>query len=671
MLDAHSIMLLFDLIVQTSVDDRLALISSNFPEAAITTERVVYARDPLKSISDDLDMLKIVPTFPPSNSVQAIAGKFYDRGVLYVFGGATTDAFVMPREDGVFVFIGYKVDRIRNHVSLYVSEDYGTLSEFHPEVVPAAIVHIKPQVTAITSDDIVNLLPYYNFDTHHPGDRMQITIPCIPPGGSVILDRRPFYRNDVPIIDIYKVAGAATVQKVNHVFSNDNTYEDLTNVLPACQHFAHLNGVGIRKNEVRLPIDLPYAPNILYVSSQYGLDVNTGSKTQPLLTLEKAIELYNADSTFDTIFIDEGQYIIQQTLVINRDITIIGHSVDKVDIRMISPKLQLDFRCDNVELRTLLFHNSVHVVASTATLIKFQKNATIFNCVFRSTAGPLHYPYFSVTNLAIYNSILHNADNERNVKLWDVFPSGFVSMQNVVAIGGWDTPFQASAYNFEVSLVDANTVMVDPQRYNYLPVVGGRMLNTGNSYNVGANVDGTGTDIGVYGGRYASMYPLRKYPTNTLVVFRYALPTMYTPVMEKIHSMVLVGDMPSGTQIYGAVSFNGGGTWLKWDINTAAWKEIDLTRLHLVGNTYDELIHRISTYSTIVPKGELVFAWGFTTTNPDLTPIICSVETRYTTKSQSYVPYDRSKFDILINEFAILIKNNTLEQIKDLMIVAY
>ena len=671
MLDAHGMMLLFDLMIQTSVDDRLTLISEEFPNSAITTEKVVYSRDPLKSISDDLDMLKIVPTVPASNRVQALAGKFYDRGVLYIFGGATTDAFVMPREDMISVFIGYKVDRIRSVVSLYVSEDYGTLSEFHPEVIPAALVQIRPQATSIVSSDIISLLPYYNFDTYHPGDRMQTVIPCIPSGGSVILDRRPFYRNDLPIIDVYTVIDSTTIQKVTHSFLDDNTYEDVLNVFPACQYFSHANGVGIRKQEIRNPINLAAATNILFVSAQYGLDINTGSKTQPIRTLEKAIELYNADSTFDTIFIDAGQYTIQQTLVVTRNITIIGHSIDKVDIQMIVPKVQFDFRCNSVELRTLLFHNSVHALASISSVIKFQNSAKIFNCVFRSTPGAIHYPYFTAINLSIYNSIIHNVDNERDAFLWDVFPSGLISIQNMVIIGRWNNVFQVSEYNLQFTLDDATTAMVDPQRYNYLPVEGGRIHNTGSLNVVGVDIDGSLTDIGVYGGQYASMFPIKKCPTNTPVVFRYALPTMYTPVMEKIHNIVLIGEMPQGTQIYGAVSFNGGGTWLKWDIHTAAWKEIVLSQLHIVGNTYDELIHRISTYASIVPKGELVFAWGLVTTNPDITPIIRSVEIRYTTKSQSYIPYDRNNLDIIVNEFAILIKNKTATQIKNLMVVAY
>lgn len=674
MIDAHALMLLFDQAQEYAVENRLMLISHEFPDRAITTETVVLARDPLKVIADDLDALKIVPTMPTSDQFMAIAGHFYSRGVLYRFSGATSGHITMPITVAQTLLVGYKINRLLRTVELYHTTVYGTLPEFHPDVMPAAVIRLRAGATEIRSEDILSILPLYDYDTSHPGDRTFSIIPCLLPRASTMIDHRPFYHDSPPILDIWQMYPQGTVQYVMQSFEKQSDLLDIIDPTdPKAVYDPELYGVTLRAEIIRDPIDLPGDASIIFVDPQYGQDINPGTKSQPVASIRIAVAIFNAMPEKTTIFLNPGIY--QQNydrLVFTRDIEIVGYSLS-ADVRFSIQGRAWSFM-GNVRMRNLLLHNIAVPPSSdgTAIIMAGTNRIDMLNCVIRYWEGTERIPLLDLENLFMTNCVCHNPDDHFQARLYPTQPTGFLGQQNLVIIGNWSSPFQWDPSNYTTTNAAAYTALVDPQRYDYLPVKDGPLAGEGTYATVGANVDGSAPDIGVYGGQYASEFPIKGYPVNQPAIFKYSLSSMFSPVMDHITDIETSVGIPTGTQIYGAVSFNGGGTWLAWDQYTAAWVEIPIGEIHQRGNTYDDLVQRIIAMGQIIPKGEIVYAWALTTTTKDETPVMRYVKTSYETKVDSYVPFDRSKVQIMVNEFSILIQNvSDTEKILNLAIVAY
>jgi len=675
MLDAHVIINLFDVLAQINVDNQLSLIAAEDPDKAITTERTVYARDPLRSISDDLDQLKLVPTYPASGKFQVISGRFYDRGVMYIFGGAEYEIKDLPRAAEVFLYVGILVDRMRHLTELYVSEDYGTLTEFHPGTVPVGVVRLRPNSETILSTDIVNLLPLYNYDTDHPADKMQAYIPCLPPNGSIILDRRPFYRTKLPIIDIWQTFGGTLATVTSHVFESKDDAIDLLNPdNSGIDYDDDRKGISIGKEETIEYAPMPVGPHVIYISASRGVDIYDGTFHEPVASFGRAAEIFNSDPIYTTIFVEPGIYTPTSTVIFTRSVTIQGSDTLSVRIVFKYGFIGFDFQGSPATWKNVTFLQEEVLPIPYTGVCMTAGYLLFYNCLFRNEPSYLQYPWIHTINVAFFNCIMHNLDKTYPAIMWMTLPTGSIAMWNNIIIGTWSNLFMigGGSSNWWVSEANFGIWIMDPVHWDYRiiknsPLDGGGTSDGG----IGQDLDGSNPDLGIYGGGHASKVPVPRFPTKQPSVFRFAHGTLFTPVMERILNITAVIEVPSGTKVFAAVTFNGGGNWLRWNSEYAAWQQVDLRNLQITGNTFEELRTALVEYGAIVPQGEFAIAWGFYTEDPKVSPILKSFDVHFKVHPESYVPFDRTQVQLYVNNFAILVHNKTNREIKSLQVVAY
>jgi len=670
-MDYHAVIAMHDRLARQQIDDQLHFITNRDPAIAYTSENTVYARDPLQPISNTLDRLMVTPTIPLSNSVDVSSGAFYSRGILYVFHGRNSGPMPFPHPHFSHILIALKVDTRTGDTQLYVGEEYGDLPVFHPDTLPLAIVRVHPGQDVVRSEDIIDLRPWFNFDLSHPHDRVVYEVRCLAPSESVSFDRRP-YHSGPPLMAVYQ-----RLSQLEDGFRVSQNFDSLEMAAPI--HNGHLlefnevgNGVSLKSSIRRLPIEFGDQANILFVSAQFGTPSGDGSKRNPFMTLDMAAARYNADPVFDTIFISPGVYVVQDRLEFTRDVLIIGHSADEAIIRVF-PGAEGIFCSGRFEMRTICLYAQMQYDVDTAHITC--DDPRLVNCIVVNNQRTEITAIFRTTvDLRFTNCIFDNPRDNFSALLHHIGeqPPGFRHMQNSIILGYWEPMFQTATNWFGVQpgVLDLlNLENISALRYR--PMLPSAARNAGNFDWVGANMNGTAPDIGIYGGSMAALADVEVVPTNIPVVFRHSIQTLFSPVIRGFEHASIGAHIPPFTHIYGAVSFDGGHKWLAWREGIAAWVTIDIRRIHEMGNTHSELLTRLVEMGEIKTKGEIVVAWGMISHESTAKPFLRVAQFHCIVSPDALRKYPMVNLDILVDEFAVLVRNNTERRIEGLVFVCY
>ena len=336
---------------------------------------------------------------------------------------------------------------------------------------------------------------------------------------------------------------------------------------------------------------------MLVVSPLTGNDMNPGTNNEPLRTFEAAVSKLNISTNVDTIFIREGIYAPVAPIEVNRDVTIIGTNPMKCIFRLLKDQQFLETN-SQVTFRTLQFQWSIRPESGIQSMVLAKGKISFYNCVFRQAHQQgvipwcIHADDFILSNCVVYNPFWKMPASKSI--FYQPVAGGAVGIdrfENTIVLGPWNQVFP-SVSNIIESLGQ------DPKLEDliqFYPLEDSPCIDTGIETLVGADNDGTAPDIGLYGGKYASMRRVSQYPLAVMPVFKYHIQTMFSPVIKRFVSVTpLLGYAPPECKVYGAVSFDGGHTWLGWDEHRGAWRKItDLNLLHIHGNTWDKLSERL------------------------------------------------------------------------------
>lgn len=679
-----------DMVVRRAVDDRLYFIQAGpDPEQQHTTESVVYARDPLQPIAQVLDSLKVIPSVPNSNSVVITAGWFYCQGLLYSFPGAPDLPIHLSLHTTSTILVGLKIDRILNTVTPYVNVEHGKLPQILPDVVPLALVQVRAGATEILSDDIVDIRPFLHYDTASPADKKEIYIACLGPHEGISFSRQP-YHSGTPQLQVWQVVDKAQAgYVVSHDYRKPEGYDENEEgvfapftALHQSEYLAYddtLDGVSLRKLVTRQPIELFDRDDGTVFVDPNGGATWPGTKDQPVATLAQAVDIARVKPEITTIFLSEGVYVVTTALLFPRPLALIGADPDKVIIRISQNGY---FRVEDAVTFTtkLAFYTITLQFAgeipdyANATLeynVWIQANYVAFlNCVFRIIQGasPCAPLVRGLTDMFFSNCIFHNP--YPNLEGAEIYPGpvvDFRGVQNSIYIGPWDTVKIESSDNIDTD--EQEPGLENMATYNYRPLVGSPCIDAGSTAEVGLDVDGSLPDIGLYGGKYASMADIVRYPLQQLAVFRYPLQTLFAPVLGKLKNVAVEANIPANTEIYAAISFNGGKDWVSWDEATVGWKGTALATLHETGNTLVYLQTKLQNIDLTEYSGEVVLALGLYTQVVNRAPGVRTMRFTWEVSKEALTLYPLEKLDILVDGPAVMVRNATDEQVRDLVIV--
>lgn len=663
MLDGHVQILLQDMLARRAIDDRLWFVQVGEGNQAVTTETVVSVMDPLKPVSQILDSLRVSPTSPASSFVIISSGAFYCRGTLYTFYGKTFGPLHLDLSMGTTAWIGLQINAVK--ITATASVIYGGAEQlvFHPNFLPLAVVSILPTRQVVLSADILDLRPFFSFDPAGPQDRVEAQISCIGAGESICIDRSPFHKG-APIIQLYQKYLSGGFHDIVHTYNSLSKGVGVGDNAHLVDFDATYRGVTIKPLVERLPNDLPDAPTTIFVSAERGSSTNPGSKAQPVMTLADAVVLANANSAVTTIFIEAGIYTITDPLIFTNSVTIVGYSPDDVQIRTRANQGAIscnsDLRIEAISFR-LKSYTSVDMPA-----VFVAGSITMLNCSILHMDDNAMLPVYKADTLVLSNLVFHNLWSI-GVSLFDVTPSLFIGMHNIIVIGDWGDKFQVSPTILYAASTELK--LENPLLFKYRPLTGSVCLNTGSYAVCGANKDGTQPDIGLYGGQYAALADVKRIPIGKLVLVRYAVQTMFAPVIHNFTFAQVIGEKPNGTEIYGCVSFDGGKNWVVWDEGTAAWKKVNPELLSIEGNTAQDLCTYIARVSNLGTRGEIVFLWGLFSTVSDKAPVITQCLFKARGSTGGYIPYSMENVEILVDDFSVLLRNKLDTPIRDLIVV--
>ena len=677
-MNVQSLALLLDSQTRAEVDARLYF-TQNDGSNQQTTRTVVYATDPLKDISRPFESLMTVPTDPPSNKMHIIGGHFYANGKLYAVPGIETPEIQLSDAEDTYVLTGISINPKNDRTDLFCETYHGQFPLFNNYIIPSALVCIPAGKSPIVSHYIMDLRPFLHYNVSLPTDRSVINISCIKPGESVAFELMRGHRLP-PIINFYKKLPGAGVYTITHDFSSMDEIIVLSEDTPDYDKVK--GGITLKPIITAAPLDIPATPNVIFVSAKDGSDINDGTYSRPFRTLEAAFDRFNGVPGYDTIFIREGVYAPSRVLTANAPITIIGEDPIKCIIRVI-PSLPHDMFIfnDKAVVRTVQLQWGPSKYDSYKAITSLNE-VRLLNCVFKqisqAAVGDWLYAHKS---LIVANCILHNPYTEnpstsksnfyRTAPGWTVPPYRDYFANNIV-IGPWLQSFLTDPSI--INLVEDNgddLGLEDTIRYYLLP--GSKGVGLGEVSIVGANLDGSPTDLGLYGGMYAAMVKHMEYPISETPIFRYAHSTLYAPIVSRIVSMdVITGYAPNECEIYGAVSFNGGHDWLIWEELLGAWKRIkDLSKLPSTSSTAKELSKRIVEMGPILTKGEIMFAWVLKSSLVTASPIIKGVNFTVKASSDTLVPIQPDDFEVVVAEDTMMVTNKSTDRIRDVVIVAY
>lgn len=674
----QDIALLLDQQARAEVDARLYFTQNNGGNQQ-TTRSVVYATDPLKDISNPFEAIMVVPTDPPSNKVHLIGGHFYANGKLYAVPGMETPEIIMSSAEDTYVLVGVSINPKNDRTSLFCETYHGEYPLFNNYVIPSALIYIPKGKDKIISPYIMDLRPFIHYNVSLPEDRAVINISCINPKESVAFSLMRGHRQP-PIISFYKkLPPEASSYTITHEYTSIDDVITLTDDEPAYEDDA--GAIKMRTVVTAMPLSIPETPNLIIVSAKDGSDINPGTYANPMRTLEAAFDRLNGMPGYDTIFIKEGVYTPANVLTVTKPITIIGEDPAKVIIQ-VSPVLmhQMFIFEEEACLRTLQIRWGVPYTEGYPAIVA-KKKIEVFNCLFRqinqARVGVWIYAYqhIIISNCVLFNpfdilssqSMFYDLDSSWTTPPW------MEKFENNLVVGHWDQTFISGMPPINLVEDNGNFIDVEDTNHFYLkPMANG--IGIGEPSTVGANIDGTPTDMGLYGGKYAAMFRRLEYPISEVPVFRYAFSTLWAPVISRfINVEVIKAYFPEPScMIYGAVSFNGGHDWLIWDEFLGAWKRLaDLSKLPTTTSTYKDLCQRLVDMGPILTKGEIMFAWAFTTTDPEWSPAMKGVKITVKASSDTITPIQPENFHVVIAEDTMMVTNLSTERIRDVVVVAY
>ena len=244
---------------------------------------------------------------------------------------------------------------------------------------------------------------------------------------------------------------------------------------------------------------------------------------------------------------------------------------------------------------------------------------------------------------------------------------------NNIILGTWGHPFPTGPTSqnlFDLS-PDASVVGLE-DLLKFYPKPGSMAIQQGIVTLVGANKDGSRTDIGLYGGGFASQARVSSYSVRDMVIFRYTAMTMFSPSLKRfINAMPLTGYSLQQHNIRCAVSFNGGHTFLAWNESAAAWAVINMDRFKDQANTPQDLANRLINMGDVGTRGEIVIAWGMWTTDPTQTPIIRGIDLQVQSDGLAIKPIWPDQLDMLISDESIMLTNIGHDRLYNITVVVY
>lgn len=680
-MDVQSLALLLDQQARAEIDARLYFTQCDGKNQQ-TTRTVVYATDPQKNISNPFEALMTVPTDPPSSKLHLIGGHFYANGKLYAVPGMETPEIKLSAAEDTYVLVGIGINPKNDRTFLVCETYHGEFPLFNNYTIPSALVKIPAGKSPIVSHYIMDLRPFIHYNVSTPADRAIVSIACIKPQESVAFELMRGHRLP-PIISFYKKLPGAGIYTITHEYNSTTDFIPLTDAEPTYDD--SMNAVTLKPIITANPITIAGGPNVIVVSAMNGADSNTGTFSDPLRTLEAAFDKFNGNpGVYDTIFLQAGYYSPGRALIANSPVTIIGEDPVTciVCVNGALPHNMFTFN-DNATLRTIQMEWGVLETDNYYAIVA-KGEFHCFNCIFKQINQHRVGDWIRVhSHLIISNCIMNNPYNivpaTSMSRLYSCIPGWSTAIppyQEIVAnnivLGPWDQTFTigGSLVNI-VESAGEDPGLEDTKRYYLKP--GSIGIDTGMPTIVGTDLDNTPTDVGIYGGMYASMVRHKEYPITETPVFRYAYSTMYSPVISRFVSIdVIRGIAPPECEIYGAVSFNGGHTWLIWDELLGAWKRIaDLTKLPTTTSTATDLCKRLVDMGPIQTKGEIMFAWALKSSLVTNTPYFRGVNMTVKAASDTLVPIQPTDFNVVIAEDTMMVTNLSSDQIKDVVIVAY
>lgn len=678
-MDVMTLVALHDQNARNEVDARLHFIQRAGGELAGSTRNIVYATDPLKNISYPFECIMTVPTDPPSRKVQLIGGFFFANGKLYSFPGMETPEIEIDLNQDTYVLTGVRIDPRTDRTDLYVQTTYGEYPFMDRDMVPSALIKIPRGFTEIISGYIMDIRPFLHYNVSTPEDRAVIDISCINPKESVSFELMR-NRRMPPIMNFYKKLPPEGTHTITHTFKSE---DDVVLLGDDPVDVDELNGVTLKKQLTAKVITMPNADNVLFVSALKGNRFGDGSASAPLLTLGDAINRYNGMDQYDTIFLQEGIYVLNQTENIHRSVKIIGESPTTVIIRLQNNDVPLITVTDStvlVEFRTVqIISTSPRSGALAPASIVTDGYIYFYNCILKQGISVQILPLVQHSGqLYIVNCVVHNpySISTSISPLYETILSGFVYFYNNYIIGVWNHVFSLGVDQRNYQDTGDGSYFQFEDLNSYYPTVttpngvhGGLTVNS-----VATDLDGAPISTGIYGGPYAAMFRTYSYPINQMPIFKYAYHTLFSPVIARFVEVVPLTSFSSSSacQIFGAVSFNGGHDWVVWDEYLGAWKRIaDLQTLDVNGNLADDLATRLVNMGPITTKGEICFAWALKTNNPNMSPHIRGVQMKVKADADTITPIQPENLDVWIAGDTVMITNLSDEKQNDVVVVAY
>lgn len=618
-MDVGSAVLLLNTLARRSVEDRLYFIK-NGESIQETTQTVVSAVDPLRPIAEVVDPLRVMPTRPTaSNCVEVAAGHFYCRGRLYYFQGGITDPIELHPTIDTNIIVGLKIDTRRNTVDLFQAYEFSMLPALPNDVFPLAVIKVSYGIDYIISDQILDLRPFLVFDVAGPRDRVEKQIDKLESKEIVVIDRKPYHSNP-PVCSLYKkLPGSDTTEEIRIAFTDPERIVGLVN---EDRIEKTTGGISLKPSVLTLTSVIPNDLSAVYLSV-WGSTGGLGTYEDPVSTLDRAVELLNAFGK-TKLYIMEGQYQnVSQPLVLNQSLEIIGQSPTQ---SIIIPSGTVFSSAFALTMKKIGIHN--HVQSTTVAPYLFSSNElSLVNCIVRNMVdAPYPVPICHSGDLTIRQCVFHNTMLETgfNARLATATSSMEIFANNIL-MGKWigysDIPgyneFYANQYNVFNS-VDPGVINASPVGSDYNLLEDSIAKNAGD-ITWGLDVDGSWTDIGVYGGPEASggkqttynvLYPVVAYVPTGII--------LGTDIAE-IVDIEAQGSFPANTEVCYAVRI-GGRSWLVWSEEYAAWIAILPEAISAKNMSLETMKAHIMALSPLWSEATIEFAVCLKTTVNTVSP---------------------------------------------------